>query len=92
MSKALGVPIVVENRAGAGGNIGAKRRAGGTRRLHDRHRCGQYARDQPDAVRFKLPFRVPQDFTAIGQILSQPNVLLVSLNVPAKTPRNSSPG
>jgi len=34
MSKSLGVPIVIEKRAGGGGNVG---RAG---RLHDRDRCG----------------------------------------------------
>ena len=34
----------------------------------------------------KLPFRVPDDFTPIGQILSQPNVLLVSLDTPVHTP------
>ena len=33
----------------------------------------------------KLTFRVPEDFTPIGQILSQPNVLLVSLDTPVKT-------
>src|SRR6476660_8666459 len=32
----------------------------------------------------KLTFRVPEDFTPIGQILSQPNVLLVSLDTPVQ--------
>ncbi len=87
MSKALGVPIVVVNRAGAGGNIGAEALA---RAEPDGYTIGIGAASthaiNPTLFGAKLPFRVPQDFTPIGQILSQPNVLLVNPNVPAKTP------
>ena len=87
MSKSLGVPIVVENHAGAGGNIGSQAIA---RAEPDGYTIGIGAASthaiNPTLFGTKLPFRVPQDFTAIGQILSQPNVLLVSLDTPGKTP------
>jgi tripartite-type tricarboxylate transporter receptor subunit TctC len=87
MSRALGVPIVVENRAGAGGNIGSQAIA---RAEPDGYTIGIGAASthaiNPTLFGPKLPFRVPQDFTPIGQILSQPNVLLVSLDTPVKTP------
>jgi len=87
MSRSLGVPIVVENHAGAGGNIGSQAIA---RAEPDGYTIGIGAASthaiNPALFGAKLPFRVPQDFTAIGQVLSQPNVLLVSLDTPAKTP------
>ena len=87
MSKSLGVPIIVENRPGAGGNIGSQAVA---RTEPDGYTIGIGAASthaiNPTLFGPKLPFRVPQDFTPIGQILSQPNVLLVSLDTPVKTP------
>ena len=87
MSQSLGVPIVVENRGGAGGNIGSEAIA---RADPDGYTIGIGAASthaiNPTLFGTKLPFRVPQDFTAIGQILSQPNVLVVNLDVPVKTP------
>lgn len=87
MSNALGVSIVVENRAGGGGNIGTQAVA---KAEPDGYTIGIGAASthaiNPTLFGPKLPFRVPQDFTPIGQILSQPNVALVSLDTPAKTP------
>jgi tripartite-type tricarboxylate transporter receptor subunit TctC len=87
MAQSLGVPIVVENRGGAGGNIGSEAIA---RADPDGYTIGIGAASthaiNPTLFGTKLPFRVPQDFTAIGQILSQPNVLVVNLDVPVKTP------
>ena len=99
MSKSLGVPIVIENRAGGGGNIGA---AAVAHAEPDGYTIGIGAVSthaiNPTLFGAKLPFRVPDDFTPIGQILSQPNVLLVSLDIPVKTPAefvawmNANPG
>jgi tripartite-type tricarboxylate transporter receptor subunit TctC len=86
MSKSLGVPIVIENRAGGGGNIGT---AAVAHAEPDGYTIGIGAASthaiNPALFGAKLPFRVPDDFTPIGQILSQPNVLLVSLDTPVQT-------
>ncbi|PHK95193.1 MFS transporter [Pseudoroseomonas rhizosphaerae] len=84
MSKALGQPIVVENRPGAGGNIGSEA-------------C---ARATPDGYTFclgtisshainpgiypKMPYDVQKDFAPITQLASQPNALAVSNSNPAR--------
>ena len=87
MSKSLGVPIVIENRAGGGGNVGAAALAHAE---PDGYTIGIGAVSthaiNPALFGAKLPFRVPDNFTPIGQILSQPNVLLVSLDTPVRTP------
>ena len=86
LSKGLGVPVVVENRAGAGGNIGSLAIA---KADPDGHTVGIGAVSthaiNPALFGDKLQFKVPQDFTMIGQILFQPNVLLVHPSVPART-------
>jgi tripartite-type tricarboxylate transporter receptor subunit TctC len=86
LSKGLGVPVVVENRAGAGGNIGSLAIA---KADPDGHTIGIGAVSthaiNPALFGDKLQFRVPQDFTMISQILFQPNVLLVHPSVPART-------
>jgi tripartite-type tricarboxylate transporter receptor subunit TctC len=85
MSKALGQPIVVDNRPGAGGNIGAEA-------------C---ARANPDgyticlgtisshainpAIYPRLPYDNLRDFAPITQLASQPNALAVNNDFPARS-------
>ncbi len=87
MSRSLGQPIVVENRSGAGGNIGSR----------------QAARSAPDGYTMLLTFSgtiainptlyanigydSDKDLTAIGTIATAPAVLVVHPAVPAKTLR-----
>ena len=85
LAQALGKPFVVENKAGAGGNIGME----------------QGARAAPDgytltlapvgnltvapALYAKLPYDPAKDFAPITVLASVPNVLIVHPSVPAKT-------
>ena len=85
VSETLGVPVVIENRAGAAGTIGA----------------GVVAKAAPDGYTFllghvnsnaiapfvlaKVPFDPQNDFSAITYIGYVPNVLVVHPSVPAKS-------
>lgn len=83
LSKQLGAPVVVENLAGAGGNIMAQRLATSAA---DGYTIGIGAAGamaityaiNAQGTRYK-----PADFTAITLAATQPNVVLVNADVPA---------
>ncbi|MBY0437942.1 MAG: tripartite tricarboxylate transporter substrate binding protein [Burkholderiales bacterium] len=87
MSEALGVPMVIENRAGAAGTIGAELVArapgdGYTLMVHS-------ATHVSNASTYKtLSYRTFEDFTPIGFISGQPWVLVVHPSLPVKTARD----
>ena len=87
LSTSMGQPVLVENRAGASGNIGA----------------GLVAKAKPDgytvlidtmttlavnpALIAAMPFKAPEDFTPIALVANVINTMVVNPSVPAKTVR-----
>jgi tripartite-type tricarboxylate transporter receptor subunit TctC len=78
LSRALGVTIVVDNRTGAGGNIGsdyvAKARPDGSTFYFGT--AGTHAINA--SLYSRLPFDVVRDFTPIAHLGDVPNMILVS--------------
>ena len=85
LSKQWGVPVIIENKVGASGNIG----------------MDYVARAKPDGYTLalapagnmtvnpllytKLPFDTAKDFAPVTMLATSPNVLVVNDSVPAKT-------
>lgn len=85
MAKALGQPLVIENRAGAGGNIGAEACA---RAAPDGYTIclGTISSHAINpAIYPRLPYDVARDFAPITQLAAQPNALVVTPAFPAQT-------
>ncbi|MDO5626265.1 MAG: tripartite tricarboxylate transporter substrate binding protein [Pseudomonadota bacterium] len=82
--KALGQPMVVDNRAGAGGNIGVDAVAKSTA---DGYTIGLQTVSLAinPALFPKMPYDTLKDLAPIGMVASSQHVLVVNNTVPAKT-------
>ncbi len=84
LAELLGKPVVVENVAGAAGNIAAERVA---RAAPDGYTLAFAANAQIiiNSSLYKLPFDPVKDFAPISQVYVSPNILVVHNAVPAKS-------
>lgn len=84
LSQRLGQPVVIENRAGAGGNIGVDLVA----RANDGHTFGITTNGPlTTAAKLnpKLPYNVQKDLTPLSLTATSPLVLVTGTHVPATT-------
>jgi len=84
LSKSLGQPVVIDNRPGAGGNIGAAlaAKAPGDGYTLFMGTIGTHAINQ--SLYAKLPYDPVKDFAPITRVAMVPNVVVVNPKVPAK--------
>jgi tripartite-type tricarboxylate transporter receptor subunit TctC len=85
MARALGTSIVVDNRGGAGGAIGAKAIADAAPDGYTLGVATVSTHVVNPVVQHELRYDPLQDFTLVSQIAAVPNVLSVHPSVPART-------
>ena len=85
LQQALGQPVVVENRPGAGGNIGADAVA---KSAPDGHTLlmGAIATHAINPALYpKFPYDPVRDFRHVALVVQVPNVLVVNNELPARS-------
>lgn len=85
VSALWGQPVVVENIAGAGGNIGAAAVAKATPDGHTILMGAVATHAINPSLYAAMPYDAAKDFIAVTQVASTPNVLVVNPQVPAKS-------
>lgn len=86
LSDRLGQPVVIDNRGGAGGNIGTELAARAEPNGYTIV-MGAAALAINSSLYRKLPFDPVKDFVPISLISATPNILAVHLTIPAKSVR-----
>lgn len=85
LSEKLGQPVVVDNRGGAGGNIGMDLVAKSPSDGYTLLLTGVATQSIGVSLYKRLPFDPQKDFTPIAIFASVPNVLVVNPKLPVKT-------
>jgi len=85
LTDALGVQVIVDNRGGASGTIGAEAAARATPDGYTLFACNIASLAVSPALYRNLHYDPERDFTPIGMIASNPNALSVNAGVPAKS-------
>lgn len=84
MSKTLGQPIIIENKAGANGNIGSAQVARAAPDGYTLLATGIGSNAVNHGLYSNMPYDSSKDFAHITQMTSGPNVLAVNNEFPAK--------
>lgn len=85
MAPLLGQPVVVENRGGAGGSVGADAVAHAAPDGYTLGMATVSTHGANPAIHERLPYDPIRDFTPITNIVSVPSVFVVHPSVPAQT-------
>ena len=80
----LGQPVVVDNKPGAGGNIGAELVAKAPNDGYTLVMGTVNTHSINGALYAKMPYDMVRDFTPVSLIASTPNLLVVNVNLPVK--------
>lgn len=87
MADVMGQPVVIDNRAGAGGNIGAENVAKSPPDGHSVLLGGSYLTIAP-SLYLKLPFDPEKDFAPVALLVSNQYVLVTHPSVPVSSVRD----
>ncbi|MFM7331258.1 MAG: Bug family tripartite tricarboxylate transporter substrate binding protein [Brachymonas sp.] len=87
LGEKLGQGIVVENRPGAGGTIGSQAVAQSAADGYTILLATSSTHSIGPATNPKIPYDTAADFTALGQVATSPNIVLVPNSSPAKSMR-----
>jgi tripartite-type tricarboxylate transporter receptor subunit TctC len=87
LGEKLGQNVVVENRPGAGGTIGSAAVAQAAPDGYTILLATSSTHSIGPVINPKIPYDAQSDFTALGQVASSPNIVLVPQSSPAKTIR-----
>lgn len=85
MQESLGQPVIVDNRPGAGGNIGADYVAKSSADGYTVVMGTVGTHSINPSLYSKMPYDPIRDFAPVIQVASTPNLLVVNPGVPAKT-------
>ena len=87
LGEKIGQPVVVENRPGAGGTIGADAASKSVADGYTLLLATSSTHSIGPAVNPKIPYNAEVDFTPIAYVASSPNVVVVPNTLPVKTMR-----